>query len=78
MKVEVKLHAQLRKFAPKKDQNHLVLDIRGSISVKDLVKRIGIPIGKAKLIIIDGVRGKPSDKLTDGAVVDLFPPIAGG
>ena len=78
MKVEVKLHAQLRKFVPKKDRNHLTLDVDEGIPVKNIVKMIGVPLDKAKLIIINGVRGKPSDKLTDGAVVDLFPPLAGG
>ncbi|MEW6360184.1 MAG: hypothetical protein AB1696_27870 [Planctomycetota bacterium] len=78
MKVEVKLHAQLRKFAPKKGQDHITLDVAEGIPVKDLVKIIGVPIEKAKLIIINGKRGEASDKLPAGAVVDLFPPIAGG
>jgi len=78
MKVEVKLHAQLRKFAPKKGEDHMTLRVDEGIPVKDLVKIIGVPLDKAKLIIINGKRCTPAEKLSDGAVVDLFPPIAGG
>ena len=78
MKIQVKLHAQLRKLATKKSGNPITFDVADGSRVRDVIAMVGIPAKKAKLIIVNGLRGKPGDKLTDGAVIDLFPPLAGG
>lgn len=78
MKVQVKLHAQLRKFAPAKDKALFSVELADGATVKDLLARIGVPAEKARLIIVNGIRCEPSAPLTDKALVDLFPPLAGG
>jgi len=76
MKIEVKLHAQLRKFAPQRSP--ITLDVKEGTTIRQVIAKVGVPLKKAKLIIVNGLRGKPADKLSENTVLDLFPPLAGG
>ena len=74
-KIQVKLYATLRKFLPD-DSNEM--DIDPGTSVRDLLKRLGIPDTEAKLIFINGRRGSIDTILQGGERLGIFPPVGGG
>ena len=74
-KIQVKLYATLRKFLPD-DSNEM--DIDPGTSVRDLLKRLGIPDTEAKLIFINGRRGSIDTILKGGERLGIFPPVGGG
>jgi molybdopterin synthase sulfur carrier subunit len=79
MRVTVKLHATLRKFLPAgSDDNAAVLDLPQGTTVGDVIARLGIPSGHAKMIVSGDEYLEPTSVLHDGQEVNLFPPLAGG
>ena len=74
-KIQVKLYATLRKFLPD-DSNEM--DVEPGTSVRDLLKRLGIPDTEAKLIFINGRRGSIDTILQGGERLGIFPPVGGG
>jgi molybdopterin converting factor small subunit len=75
------LHVQLKLFAgltPLAPENSDRLPIEPGISVKQLLDRYEIPILKAHLIFIDGVKRSLDTRLNGGERVGIFPPVAGG
>ena len=44
----------------------------------DLIQHLGIPTHAAKLIFINHKKVGRDDVLSDGAHVEIFPPVAGG
>ncbi|MBI4550973.1 MAG: MoaD/ThiS family protein [Candidatus Latescibacteria bacterium] len=79
MTVSVKLFATLTKYLPAgsmKKTTMLTLD--DGATTDDLVVKLGIPDGHVHLTLVDGKHVPKGAPLHDGAVVSLFPPIAGG
>ena len=74
-KIQVKLYATLRKFLP--DDNN-EMDVEPGVSVRDLLKQLGIPDTEAKLIFINGRRGSIDTILQGGERLGIFPPVGGG
>ena len=80
MKIEVRLFASLRTHLPPGgDGRKTVMDLAPDTRIQDLIERLGIPPQLAQLVMVDG-RHEPdkSHTLEDGAVVSIFPPVAGG
>ena len=46
--------------------------------MEDLLSDLGIDSDLVMLVVVDGELGDIDSPLTDGAVVELIPPIAGG
>jgi molybdopterin converting factor small subunit len=78
MRVTVKVHGALRKFAPAGAGDSTVLDLHEGASVAEVVARLGIPPEHAQMIISDEDQLRPTAVLHDGQELDLFPPLAGG
>ncbi len=78
MRITVKLHGTLRKFLPAGATNAVVLDCADGANVADIVTRLGIPSGHAKIIICSDQQLEPSSVLHEGQEINLFPPLAGG
>lgn len=74
MKVTLKLFANLRDFAPKYQE----LDVNDGITLEELIKMNNIPQNIPMIKLVNGEFAEFSQKLKDGDVVALFPPIAGG
>ena len=81
MNVNVKLFATLRKFGPSD------VELGESFSVKldeespdiaKLLEKLKIPINQTKIIMINGNNSNLGDKLKEGDVIAIFPPIGGG
>lgn len=78
MRVTVKLHGTLRKFLPPGTSNAVVLDLADGASVADVVTRLGIPAGHAKMIISGDQQLDLTSALHEGQEINVFPPLAGG
>ena len=80
MKIEVRLFANLRCYLPPAgDKSKAVLDVPDGTRLRDVIGRLNIPTQLAQLVMVDGVHETNRERiLHDGAVVSIFPPVAGG
>lgn len=79
MTVSVKLFATLGKYLPPDAQKKTtVLNLPDSATTGDIVQSLGIPDGHIHLILINGKHAERGAPLQDGAMVSMFPPVAGG
>jgi len=77
MQVEVKVFANLRKYAPQ-SANPLRLTLEDGATAKELIAKIKIPQEKVRVIAVNG-SNKPLDyQLSEGDQIALFPEMAGG
>jgi len=77
MQVEVKVFANLRKYAAQ-SKNPLRVDLEDGATAKELIAKIRIPHEKVRVIAVNG-SNKPLDyHLSAGDRVALFPQMAGG
>lgn len=74
-RIQLKLFASLNALAP---ENADSLPIEAGISVETLLTRLNIPVAKAHLIFIDGIKQSLDARLNGGERVGIFPPVAGG
>jgi len=73
--IQIKLFATLRQLAPTVGES---LTIETGTTVAELLTQLRIPEEKAKLIFINGRKGRLSSVLSGGERVGLFPPVGGG
>ena len=79
MTVSVKLFATLTKYLPPGSvKKTTTLELGDQATTEDIVKKLSIPHGNVHLVLIDGKHAERGAILHDGAVVSIFPPIAGG
>lgn len=79
MDIEVKLFATLRDYLPKgSDRFSCKLKVEGRVRVQDIISKLKIPEEIPKIILVNGIHGKPDQILKGGDVVSIFPPVAGG
>ena len=74
-------HIQLKLFAslaPLSPGNSDRVPIESGISVRELLDHLDIPIVKAHLIFINGIKRPLDTRLSGGERVGIFPPVAGG
>ena len=75
MTIDLRLFATLQQFEPPASRAY---QIKKDMPVRALVKQLGIPEIKAKLIFINGIKGDLDAILKDGDRVGIFPPVGGG
>lgn len=73
--IDLKLFATLQKFAPQASGAHMV---EAGTSVRNLVRELGIPETKARLIFINSFKVTLDTVLKDGDRLGIFPPVGGG
>jgi molybdopterin converting factor small subunit len=79
MKIELRLFASLARYLPdKSDGRSLNVEIHKGTTVKDVLERMGVPLGEVKLIFLNGIRSEMESPLNDGDRLGVFPPVAGG
>ena len=77
--VTVSLRSILAKFRPDpKDRRPFGVDLDAGATVDDLLERLKVDPRLTHLVFVDHVRTPRQAALTDGAAIDIFPPIAGG
>ena len=76
--VTVKLYSAVRKYGGKE----LIFKNVEGMTVRDIVEKLKIPIIELSIIILDNFDSTPDIMLDrtvkDGALIHLFPPMAGG
>ncbi len=79
MEIEVKLFATLRDYLPKgSGRFSCKMEIDNTTRVQDILNRLNIPEEIPKILLINGVHAKKDQRLKDGDVLSIFPPVAGG
>ncbi|BBO72459.1 hypothetical protein DSCA_63890 [Desulfosarcina alkanivorans] len=73
--VQLKLFASLTHFSP---ENADRLPVAPGTSVQELLRDLDVPLAKAHLIFVDGVKRTLDTRLNGGERVGVFPPVAGG
>jgi molybdopterin converting factor small subunit len=73
--ITIKLFASLKRFKPAASENYA---IESGITVKKLLKGLGVPEDEVKLVFIDGAKHDLSTTLNGGERVGIFPAVGGG
>ena len=73
--IDLKLFATLQQISPQASGAHVV---ETGTRVRTLVRELGIPETKAKLIFINSVKVSLDAVLKDGDRLGIFPPVGGG
>ena len=79
MKVEVHLTATLRAYLPPGTRgDRVVMDVPVGTTVDQVVHSLRIPSELERLTVVNGRDAAPDQPLSEGDVLSLFPPLAGG
>ena len=79
MRVEVRLFATLECFLPADSRDGAaVIDVPEGSTAADVARRLGIPAGLERVLLINGHEAEPEQRLSAGDALDLYPPLAGG
>lgn len=74
MKVELNLYASLARSVPRAGP----VEIGENTTILGLLRRLGVPMEKVKIIFLNGLHASGEETLRDGDRVGVFPPVAGG
>lgn len=77
MRVTIEMHGPLQRFN-KGGQPRAELDVADNLSVRDLLTDLGMDMDEPWNAALDGALARPSDRLSDGSLLMVFPPIEGG
>ena len=84
MKITLKLFASLTDYLPPevKYTNVLAMDIAPDASIMQIITPMALPEKMVHLVLVNGKYVAPADRhtttLTEGDVLAIWPPIAGG
>ena len=80
----LKLYASLTRFLPDafRKSHAMPMVVDASATIESIIAPLGMPPGLVKLVVLNGVFVPPSQRpltrFTDGDVLAIWPPIAGG
>ena len=77
MRVTLEMQGPLQRFN-KGGQPRAVLDLEDDLTVQELLARLGMDMDQPWNAALNGTLARPADRVTDGAVLLVFPPIDGG
>ena len=79
MEIEVKLFGIMRDYLPKESgQFSCKVEVKSTDTVRDVLKKLKIPEGTPKIILVNGVHSNIDRILKLGDILSIFPPVAGG
>lgn len=84
MKITFKLFASLTDYLPPhaRGDNQVVLEVDPKATIQQIVEPHGLPHKLVHLVLVNGKYVAPADRLThtltEGDVLAIWPPIAGG
>lgn len=84
MKITFKLFASLTDYLPREARytNVIELDVLSEASISQIIEPFGLPPKMVHLVLINGKYVEPEKRLTqrleEGDVLAIWPPIAGG
>ena len=75
IQVQVKLNASLRKYDKTHSDHGLVpLELGEGITIHEVLRKLGIPAEKVKMLLLNGKGATFDSILSDGDRLALFPP----
>ena len=77
MKIEVRLFATLKQYAPG-GRDPSVCELAEGSRVGNVLEGLSIPKDAAKVILVNGRQSDEGHILCDGDRIVIFPPVAGG
>lgn len=77
MRITIEMHGPLQRFN-KGGQPSAELDLEDHLTVHDLLVSLGMDMNEPWNAALDGTLARPSDRLSDGSLLLVFPPIEGG
>lgn len=77
MAIHVHLFAYLAQYSPM-GKEKFDLDPEAGTTVGQLLERLRIPVDFEKRVLVNGRHAEPSDHLSEGDDVFIYPPAAGG
>jgi len=79
MRVRVKLIANYMKLLPPGAQgNTIELDAQPGATIGDVLEPLGVPLGEATVLLLNGLQAEAYAPLSQGDMVTAFSAIAGG
>jgi sulfur carrier protein ThiS len=78
MRIEVRLYATLRRYAPSAAEGVLTLDVPEGGRAADAIAKAGIDADEVHIVLINGASSPPDRVLGEGDRLGLFPAIGGG
>jgi molybdopterin converting factor small subunit len=79
VKVEVHLTATLRAYLPAGTAgDNVVLHVPDGATVDQVIHSLRIPRELERLTVVNGCDAVPDQPLSEGDVLSVFPPLAGG
>jgi sulfur carrier protein ThiS len=84
MKITLKLYASLTPYLPPdyRRDHAMPLEVDAAATIESVVAPLGIPPGLLKLVVLNGVfvhpHERPETHFTEGDVLAIWPPVAGG
>ena len=77
MRVTVEMHGPFQQFN-KGGQRRAELDLEDELTVRGLLTSLGVDVNEPWNAGLNGALAGPSDRVSDGALLVVFPPIEGG
>jgi molybdopterin converting factor small subunit len=77
MSIHVHLFAYLAQYSPA-DKEKFDLAVGPETTVGQILEKLRIPADFEKRVLVNGRHAKPSDRLSEGDEVFIYPPAAGG
>ncbi len=78
MQITIKLYSMLRSYLGEYEKGVAEREFPDGAIIADVVASLGIPEKIPRITLINGEQKKEGDELSDGDVLSVFPPIAGG
>lgn len=77
MRITIEMLGPLQRFN-QGGQHSAVLDLEGEPTVSELLASLGMDMDEPWNAALNGTLARPSDRLSDGSLLLVFPPIEGG
>lgn len=79
MSLTVLLSTTLRDYVPGYDPaGGVSMEVKSGTTVAEVCRKLKVPVGKVKIVMVDGRSRKLSHGLRGDERVALFPPVGGG
>jgi len=77
MHVTVEMYGPFQQYN-KGGQRRAELDLEDDLTVRDLLTSLGVDVNEPWNAGLNGSLASPSDRVSDGSLLIVFPPIEGG
>jgi hypothetical protein len=77
MRITIEWYGPFQRYN-KDGQSRAVLDVEDNLNVRDLLVNLGMDIDEPWNAALNGTLAKPADRLSEGSLLLVFPPIEGG